>query len=75
MGTTPIVELRANVKPEVSTSADIRATTGFSYILNVMRFSCAAAPLAAAASSKAGAPATAASGACVKTSPWQEWQR
>ena len=34
MGTAPIVDLRANVKPDVSTCSEPNTATGFSYILN-----------------------------------------
>ena len=39
MGTAPIVDLRANVKPDVSTCSEPNSATGFSYILNDMRLS------------------------------------
>jgi len=34
MGTAPIVDLRASVKPDVSTCTEPNTATGFSYILN-----------------------------------------
>ncbi len=38
MGTAPIVDLRANVEPDVSTRSEPNTATGFSYILNDPRF-------------------------------------
>ncbi len=40
MGTAPIVDLRANVEPDVSTRSEPNTATGFSYILNASRLSC-----------------------------------
>ncbi len=47
MGTAPIVDLRANVEPDVSTRSEPNTATGFSYILNGLRFSCGPKPAAA----------------------------
>jgi len=46
MGTAPIVDLRANLKPDVSTCSEPNTTTGFFYILNEQR-STAARPTTA----------------------------
>ena len=40
MGTAPIVDLRANVKADVSTCSEPKSATGFSYILNDLRLTC-----------------------------------
>jgi hypothetical protein len=40
MDSAAIVDLRANVKPVLSTLTGMKATAGFSYILNELRFSC-----------------------------------
>ncbi len=40
MGTAPIVDLRANVEPDVSTRSEPNTATGFSYILNGSQISC-----------------------------------